>query len=300
MNKKPQKKISWALLLILGGVLLIINSMGPDPQDEITLPLTIDVQTYQSPERAASETLTVSNPKETKAAKNPRTVQFEYTYSPEGNLTEYTEYIEYTEIEKGLLLGKDGLAGAKTWKVSSNGSKALVKSNDYTLDSNGLVIKEIVSSNINSEIQARYQRRADGKESITELYARDKNRELNLVSTLMYYYSDNGNLISTTLTYAGEADSSVATAYISNTNGSPVKITEKDSNGNVISVEHRGYNKDGTIAYSKTYNKDEVLIYQTWYYYDKDGYLEKSVDFELGAGGELAISSITTYTYFDW
>lgn len=300
MIQPPRKKISWAFLVVLGGCLLILKSAVMPEQNTVEeIPLAIDVQMFKSPEEKASADLTPLKYKATEASENPRQTKEIYTYSPEGTLKKYTEHIQYTDIEKGLLWGKNGLSGVKFWDISENGEKTFLRSSNYTLDGKGNISKEVVYFPKSSRMEIEYARMSDGRESVVSIYAYDADGVLSLASTATYQYK-NGILVSSTLTYPGEGARSTRTAYLNNTNGDPVRITVRNSVDTIISTEERGYNADRSIAYSKTYNRKGEMIYRTWYYYDKDGYLEKSVDFERGSDGSMGVSEIHTYTYFDW
>lgn len=265
-------------------------------------PVTISVdKKFKDPEKNATTELTVPEYKTTKASQNPRTTKAVYTYSPEGNLTGYVEYIQYTDIEKGLLWGKNGLSGSNTYVVNENGEKMILYQNGYTVDDKGQIITDDAHAVSGKWTRTIYTRRSDGQGNTAELYVLNHNNdEYVLVSTASYQYSENGNLISSSLAYAGDSSKAAKTSYINNTNGSPVKITTRNTKGKLVSTEERGYNDDGTIAFSNTYDSSGDQLYRTWYYYDKDGYLEKSVDFDTGTDGNLKISSISTYEYFGW
>lgn len=303
MIQKPHKKISWVTLMIIGGLVLILQSCITSKTDKGPLgdiPLTIDIsETLVSPEKDATDALTVSEYEKTEAREKPKTTRAVYTYSSKGTLTEYTEFSEYSDIEEGLLNMK-ACNGSSTYSVSADGTTSLLQTNGYSRDDTKEITTEYVNTADGGSFRTDYSLRADGRPTMASLYVYTDSTQSYLMSTETYRYSKTGNLISSTTTYNTDSSQNTTTSYISNTNGDPVKITTKNADGKTTTVETRGYNKDGTIAYSKVCDNNGEIYYRTWYYYDEDGYLIKSVDFEQNTAGKLVVSDIKTYTYFDW
>lgn len=293
---------AWAGLLIIAVILLaakaeIQESMPVTDNTAYTIDIT---EEFENPEDTAETDLTVKPYKKTKSDTNEKILKECYTYSAQGNLKEITEYERLNEISRGVLR-KDVCAGGVTYSVSADHTRTFKKRNTYVFDMDGIITSEKVMTEEDTsspKYRADYLYTTTGKISSETFYERNDEKDLMYqVSITTYNYNSKDILISSSTSYSDE-NTDLESEYINNSNGMPVKITTRDLSDNLISTEIRGYYRTGKLAFEKIYDGNGNINSKTYYYYDKNGYLIRDIEYALSETGAFTMNEINIYTYY--
>lgn len=302
MRRNYIKQSHLIALLTVASVGCLVASQYINPKtEENNAVLSIDVAGMSEPTEAKTSTfLTVDKYKTTKAQKQTKMVKEIDSYSAGGTLREQTVYTEYSQMEIGLV-GKGKQSGCIVYSIDADGERTKLRSCSYSYNDDGKIEQENVYpvSEDGSDEKIEYTYTAAGNVSKAQVYYTDENGTTSLASTATYQYSDAGYLVSATFTAAGDDSSIRRVSYINNTQGKPVKVTTTDDNGTIATIETRGYYDTGEIGFSKVCDSDGAVVSKTYYYYDKNGYLERTAEFKLTETNTLRLYRINLYSYYD-
>ena len=267
-----KKKLAIPVICLIFGIMLF-QCTGPSESADPSFSSVM--------RNTGSAEITVEPYTESYASKHPVPASKICGYDARGKLVEEQQNVLMSDIAL-TLAATNNISDSTLYTVSENGAKTKQSSWEYSYE-DGHVSKKTVRLYSDDDndgpgkwYTVRYSYTGSGElsaetTSVTSSSGSDKTK-----SVVTYFYNDDQSCSGYT-TFNVQDNILQRTEYVNNTNGKPVREKTYSSDGTCIRTVVNAYNTDGTISRQEIKDQSGETQSRTEYFYDRDGYLMKSL-----------------------